>query len=250
MENPIVIAKNLTKKFNGFAAVDNISFEIKEGEIVGLLGPNGAGKTTTIQMLLGLITPTSGEIKIFGQDIAKNRQQILQRVGFASAYSAMQGKLNIYDNLLISSFLYDLPNKREKILGVLEDVDLLDCAKKKFGTFSSGQKTRAVLARALLPRPRLLLLDEPTASLDPEIAERIQDLLLKIVSKHKVTILYTSHNMAEVSKMCDRVIFLMEGKIVAQMSPEDLVKELGKKDLNEVFISLVREEGHVFKSQG
>lgn len=249
MEEPVVEVKNLTKKFDGFTAVDNISFEIKEGEILGLLGPNGAGKTTTIQMLLGLIKPTSGEIKIFGLDLAKNREQILQKIGFASAYSAMQGKLSLYENLLIYSFLYNLPNKKEKILGVLEDVDLLDEARKTFGSCSSGQKTRAILAKALLPRPRLLFLDEPTISLDPDIAERVQDLLLRIVQKHKVTVLYTSHNMAEVNKMCGRIIFLMDGKIIAQASPEELVKEMEKRDLNEVFISIVREGGHVFKSQ-
>ena len=213
------------------------------------MGPNGAGKTTTIQMLLGLIKPTNGEVRIFGMAIEKNRAEILQKVGFASAYSGMQPRLTLYENLLIYSLIYNLPEKRKKILGVLEDVDLLDMVGKKFGSCSSGQRTRAILAKALLPRPRLLLLDEPTASLDPDIAERIQDLLLRIVQKHKVTVLYTSHNMQEVNKMCQRIIFLMHGKIIAQMSPQDLVKEMGKKDLNEVFISLVREEGHVFKSQ-
>lgn len=247
---PIVEVKNLTKKFDGFTAVDDISFEVKEGEILGLLGPNGAGKTTTIQILLGLIKPTSGVIKIFGQNIAKNREEILQKIGFASAYSAMQGKLSLYENLLVYSFLYNLPNKKEKILGVLEDVGLLDEAQKKFGSCSSGQKTRAILAKALLPRPRLLFLDEPTASLDPDIVERIQDLLLRITQKYMVTMLYTSHNMTEVNKMCSRIIFLMDGKIIAQASPKELVKEMEKKDLNEVFISLVREGGHVFKSQG
>lgn len=246
---PVVEVKNLTKKFNGFTAVDNLSFEIKEGEILGLLGPNGAGKTTTIQMLLGLIKPTNGEIKIFGLDLVKNREQILQKIGFASAYTAMQGRLNLYENLLIYSFLYNLPDKKEKIMGVLEDVGLVDLTNKRFGLLSSGEKTRAIVAKALLPRPRLLFLDEPTASLDPDIAEKVQDLLLKITQKHKVTALYTSHNMAEVNKMCGRIIFLINGKIVAQASPAELVKEMEKKDLNEVFISLVRKEGHVFKGQ-
>lgn len=249
METPVVEVKNLTKKFNGFTAVENVSFEIKEGEILGLLGPNGAGKTTIIQMLLGLVKPTRGKIKIFGLDLAKNRVQILQKIGFASVYTAMPGKLNLYENLLIYSLLYNLPNKKEKIIGVLKDVGLLDLANKRFGLLSSGEKTRAILAKALLPRPRLLLLDEPTASLDPDIAERIQDLLLRITQKHKVTALYTSHNMVEVNKMCGRIIFLMDGKIVARASPQDLVKEMKKKDLNEVFISLVRKDGYVFKGQ-
>lgn len=241
MANPILSVSNLTKKFKQFTAVDNISFEIKEGEILGLLGPNGAGKTTTINMLLGLIKPTSGQIRIFDQELEQNRQKIMQKVSFASAYSALQGRLTVYENLFVYSLLYNLDDKKKKIVGVLEDTDIVDLKDEKFGSLSSGQKTRVILAKALLPRPRLLLLDEPTASLDPDIAEKVQDLILRIVDKHKVSVLYTSHNMAEVHKMCNRIIFLLKGKIIKQAKPEDLIKEMEKKNLDEVFISLVRE---------
>lgn len=242
METSIVEVKNLTKRFGEFTAVDNLSFEIKEGEILGFLGPNGAGKTTTINMLLGLVKPTLGQIKIFNLDLETHRQEIMQKVSFASAYSALQGRLTIYENLFVYSLLYSLDDKKKKILGVLEDTDIFDLKDQKFGSLSSGQKTRVILAKALLPRPRLILLDEPTASLDPDIAEKVQDLILRIVDKHKVSVLYTSHNMLEVHKMCNRIIFLLEGKIVKQAKPGDLVKEMEKKDLNEVFISLVREK--------
>lgn len=241
METSIVEVKNLTKRFGDFTAVDNLSFEIKEGEILGFLGPNGAGKTTTINMLLGLVKPTFGQIKIFNLDLETYRQEIMQKVSFASAYSALQGRLTVYENLFVYSLLYNLEDKKKKILGVLEDTDIVDLKDKKFGSLSSGQKTRVILAKALLPRPRLLLLDEPTASLDPDIAEKVQDLILRIVDKHKVSVLYTSHNMAEVHKMCNRIIFLLKGKIIKQAKPEDLIKEMEKKNLDEVFISLVRE---------
>ncbi len=242
--DPILSVSNLTKKFSSragdFTAVDNISFEINEGEVLGFLGPNGAGKTTTINMLLGLIKPTSGKIEIFSQDLENHRQEIMQKVSFASAYSALQGRLTIYENLFVYSLLYGLSEKRAKILGVLEDTDISELKDQMFGSLSSGQKTRVILAKALLPRPRLLLLDEPTASLDPDIAEKVQDLILRIVQKHKVSVLYTSHNMVEVHKMCNRIIFLLKGKIIKQSNPADLVKKMEKKDLDEVFISLVR----------
>ena len=242
--DPILSVSNLTKKFSSragdFTAVDNISFEINEGEVLGFLGPNGAGKTTTINMLLGLIKPTSGKIEIFSQDLENHRQEIMQKVSFASAYSALQGRLTIYENLFVHSLLYGLSEKRAKILGVLEDTDISELKDQMFGSLSSGQKTRVILAKALLPRPRLLLLDEPTASLDPDIAEKVQDLILRIVQKHKVSVLYTSHNMVEVHKMCNRIIFLLKGKIIKQSNPADLVKKMEKKDLDEVFISLVR----------
>lgn len=246
MKNSVVQVTNLAKKFKNFLAVDKLSFQIEEGEIVGLLGPNGAGKTTTIMMLLGLIKPTSGESKIFGLDLEKNRQEILQKTSFASAELRMQGRLTIWENLYIYSLLYNLTNKKEKIEGVLDDLEIKDLAKKKFAYLSSGQKTKAILAKALLPRPRLIILDEPTASLDPYMANQVQSLLLRIKKKFKVTMLYTSHNMAEVVKMCDRVIFLNKGRMIAQGTPLELtrkVKEsdlIDQPDLEEVFLGLIR----------
>lgn len=241
----VIAVKNLTKKFKNFTAVESLSFEIEEGEIVGLLGPNGAGKTTTIMMLLGLLKPTSGEIKIFGLDLEKKRSEIMQRTSFASAELRMQGRLSVWENLYIYSLLYNLENKKEKIAGVLEDLEIEGLAKKKFAYLSSGQKTKVILAKALLPRPRLIILDEPTASLDPYMALQVQNLLLHIKKKFKVTMLYTSHNMAEVVKMCDRVIFLNRGRIIAQGTPLELTQEakeselIEQPDLEEVFINLI-----------
>jgi len=252
----IVEVKSLTKKFptsprlrrvrSYFTAVDNISFEINEGEIVGLLGPNGAGKTTTIMTLLGLIKPTTGKIKIFGLDFEKHRQEILQKTSFASSELKMQGRLTVWDNLYIYSLIYGLENRKEKIKSVLKDLEITDLAKKRFTYLSAGQRTKAILAKALLPRPRLIILDEPTASLDPYMAMKVQDLLLHIKKKFKVTMLYTSHNMAEINKMCDRVIFLNRGKIIAQGTPLELTKKvkdsdlINQPDLEEVFIELTK----------
>lgn len=246
MAKPVVEVKNLIKKFDRLVAVDNISFKIKEGEIVGLLGPNGAGKTTTIMMLLGLIKPTSGSINIFGLDLKKHREEILQKTSFASADLRMQGRLSVWENLYIYSLIYNLKNKKEKIEGVLKDLEIEDLAQKKFAFLSSGQRTKAILAKALLPRPRLIILDEPTASLDPYMASRVQNLLLHIKKKFKVTMLCASHNMAEVTKLCDQVIFLNRGLIIAQGTPLELTKKVkdsdlvSQPDLEEVFLELLR----------
>lgn len=226
MDNSVLEVKNLVKKFKNFTAVDNISFNIKEGEIVGILGPNGAGKTTTIHMLLGLITPTSGQIHIFGKDLFKNRIDIMGKVGFGSTYTGLKWSLTVYENLMICAYLFGVGEKKEQIKRVLENVEMWDLRDKKGSKLSAGQVTRIVIARALLNRPRLLLLDEPTASLDPNIAVKIQTLLLSIRNKYKVSIVYTSHNMPEVTKMCDRVIFLSQGKIMAEDTPQNLAKKI------------------------
>ena len=247
-EKIVVEVKNLTKRFGRFVAVDDVSFEIREGEIVGLLGPNGAGKTTTIMMLLGLIKPDSGEIKILDKQMPEEREEILCRTSFASAELRMQGRLNVWQNLLVYSYLYNLENKKEKIEGVLKDLEIENLARKRFSLLSSGEKTKAILAKALLCRPRLLLLDEPTASLDPYMANRVHKLLLHIKKKFKVTMLYTSHNMAEVTKMCDRIIFLSQGKIIASGTPLEVTRKIkesalvSKPDLEEVFIRIAQHE--------
>lgn len=240
----VIETKSLTKQFKKFTAVKELSFTIEEGEIVGLLGPNGAGKTTTIMMLLGLIKPTSGEIKIFGLDLEKHRQEILQKTSFASAELRMQGSLTVNENLEVYSLIYDLKDRQEKIASVLKDLEIENLGKKKFRELSSGQRTKAILAKALLPRPRLIILDEPTSSLDPYMAGQVQNLLLHIKNKFKVTMLYTSHNMSEVVKMCDRVIFLSRGKIIASGTPLELTQQVKnsdlvrRPDLEEVFINL------------
>lgn len=251
-----LVVKNLTKKFKAskkttdgrgfFLAVDNVSFEIQEGEILGLLGPNGAGKTTTIMMILGLIKPTQGSVKVFGLDFEKHRQEILQKTSFASSELRMQGRLTVWDNLYIYSLIYGLEDPKKRIAGVLEDLEISHLAKKRFSYLSAGQRTKAILAKALLPRPRLIVLDEPTASLDPYMAIKVQKLLLHIKKKFKVTMLYTSHNMAEVNKMCDRIIFLNQGKIIAQGTALELTKKvkesdlINQPDLEQVFIELAK----------
>lgn len=235
MESVVVKVSNLTKRFNNFVAVNDVSFEIGRGEIVGLLGPNGAGKTTTINMLIGLTKRTSGDIKIFGMDIEDKRSEILKRANYASTYSHFQSLLSVYENLLVYSYLFEIPDKKKRILDVLEDVEIINFKDKKFGSLSSGEATRVVLAKSLLNKPELMLLDEPTASLDPDITEKVQDLLLRVKNKYKVAILYTSHNMSEVSKMCDRIVFLKQGKIIASDTPFNLTKKIERCQLSLVF---------------
>ena len=216
--------ENLTKDFNGFLAVDNISFQMEKGEILGFLGSNGAGKTTTIMMLLGLIKPTKGEIKIFGLDFWPNREKILNMVNFSSAYTFLQGRLTVFENLYVFANLYGISRPYQKIKTLLANLDLSDLRNQPTESLSSGEATRLNLCKALINDPRLLFLDEPTASLDPDIAQKIRELLLKIRSERNISIFYTSHNMEEITQMCDRVIFLDRGKIVASDTPLNLTK--------------------------
>ncbi len=231
MVQNILEVKNLTKNFSGFTAVDHISLSIKEGEIVGLLGPNGAGKTTTIQMLLGLITPTTGSIKYFGQEFSSHRESILSRINFSSAYSHVQGRLTVVQNLTIYAGLYGIADQKKRINELLELMEISEFANQLVWKLSSGQQTRVNLGKALLNRPRLLLMDEPTASLDPEIANKTIELVQHLQKKERVAILYTSHDMEEVEKICDRVIFLNHGKIVAEDTPLGLTKRVGDSRL-------------------
>lgn len=227
----VVSVKNLTKKFGEFCAVDDISFEIKEGEIIGLLGPNGAGKTTTISMLLGLTIPTTGKIRILNEDVVKNRSKVAKEINFASAYSSLQGRITVKENLIVFAHLYEIPDPLTRINEVLERLEITEIKDKQFQDLSAGQKTRVILAKALINHPKILFLDEPTASLDPDISEKIQDFFLDIRNKFSTTILYTSHDMQEVAKMCDRIIFLSHGKIVAEDTPFNLTKKIKKSSL-------------------
>ncbi|HCM37458.1 TPA: ABC transporter ATP-binding protein [Patescibacteria group bacterium] len=227
MDKPILEVENLAKIFGDFKAVNNISFTVREGEIVGLLGPNGAGKTTTIQMLLGIMTQTSGTVSYFGKEFTQHREEILSKINFASAYSHLQSRITVRQNLTIMAGLYDIrdPNKRiDELLDLLEVRDLVD---KLYWHLSSGQKTRVVLVKALLNKPRLILMDEPTASLDPEIAQKVVELIRTLRQKENVAILYTSHNMAEVEELCDRVMIMDKGRIVAEDTPLELTKKIG-----------------------
>lgn len=222
--------------------MDGISFGVEEGTITGLLGPNGAGKTTTIQMLLDTLTPTSGEVKIFGRSYKNSREFILSHLNFSSPYVSMPGQLRVWENLYTFARLYnvrDIKKKVDKLMAIFDAESLLP---KLTSDLSTGQMTRISLVKSLINDPRLLLLDEPTSSLDPDMADRIRKALLKIKKERGLTVLYTSHNMAEVEEMCDRVIFLQAGKIKDEGTPEELVKKYGREDLNDLFLAIARNE--------
>jgi ABC-2 type transport system ATP-binding protein len=231
----------LTKKFDGFTAVDDISFTIEEAKITGLLGPNGAGKTTTIYMLLGLITPTAGSIRIFGQDIRTHRQAILSRMNFSSAYVSLPSNLKVRENLLFFSYLYNVTDWERRADYLLERFELQDIKNKKAGELSSGQLTRLNLIKALLNSPRFLCLDEPTASLDPISARIVRRQLQEISRKDGVTIFYTSHNMREVEEICDEVIFLHRGRIKMRTTPQNIMSSLKQSTMEDAFVELTRE---------
>lgn len=222
----VLQVKNLTKKFGKFTAVNNISFNLKEGEILGLLGPNGAGKTTTIQMLLAVLTPTSGEIIYFGKNLKNYREKILEQVNFSSTYVQLPWRLTVKENLHFFSYFYQINNRKDRINKIINTFRLEKLANKSIHQLSAGQITRVNLAKAFINFPKVLLLDEPTASLDPEVASYIREFLLNERKKFNVSIIITSHNMAEVEEVCDRVIFINYGKIVADDTPGHLAKTI------------------------
>lgn len=222
----ILEAKNLTKKFGAFTAVDNISFTLAEGEILGILGPNGAGKTTTLQMLLGLTTATSGKIKYFGQDFTQHRSEILEQVNFSSAYTKLPWLLTVRENLTWASYLYDVKNRKSRVDKIVKIFQLADILDQEVMSLSAGQTTRLNIAKAFINFPKVLLLDEPTASLDPEVAAYIREFLTNQRQEFQVSIIITSHNMAEVEELCDRVIFINHGKIIADDTPENLARTI------------------------
>jgi len=238
--NPIVEVKGLTKIFNSLKAVDNISFEMYPGEILGLLGPNGAGKTTTLQMLLALTTPTSGDIKIFGLDLQYHREKILQSVNFSSSYVAMPYSLTVMENLMVFARLYNVKNPQSKILELLKDFESEYLKDRAVRNLSSGQITRVCLIKALLSDPKILFLDEPTASLDPDISDKTRRLLKKIKKEKDISILYSSHNMKEMEEMSDRIIFLDKGRIIAKGRPEEVRAQFKGASLEDVFLKIAR----------
>lgn len=240
--NPIIEVKNLAKTFGKVPAVKGISFNVYEGEICGLLGPNGAGKTTTIQMLLDIIAPTSGDIKIFGLDSKHHREEVLGRMNFSSPYVSLPSNLKVIENLKTFARLYGVKNVDERIAELADYFEIRDLLPKMTSSLSTGQLTRVNLTKALLNDPKLLLLDEPTASLDPDIADRTRQMFLKIQKEKGIAILYTSHNMAEVEEICDRVIFINHGEIQAEGTPDELIAKYGKSDLNDVFLHMARFE--------
>lgn len=223
---PVLEVQNLRKVYRDTVAVDNISFTLEHGEIVGFLGPNGAGKTTTIHMLLGITLPNGGTIRYFGKDLNTHRSECLQRMNAASAFNTLLGRITVRENLLVFAELYRVKDPRRKIEDLLERFEMTAFASTLYWNLSSGQRTRVNLVKSLLNDPEILLMDEPTASLDPDIADKTLSLIEELKKERNLSILYTSHNMAEITRLCDRVIFLDHGKIVAQDTPVNLTKRI------------------------
>jgi len=241
MKNSIEVI-NLSKSYKTKKAVNNISFKIDENEIVGLLGPNGCGKTTTIGMILGLLKPTSGQVLINGKNIENNKISILHKMNFISPYIELPKKLTVKQNLIVYGKLYNIKNLNERINFLSEKLRLGDLLDKITGELSSGQKNRVSLAKALINDPTVLLLDEPTAALDPETADFIRTFLEKHKEEKKISVLLASHNMDEVKRLCNSVMMMKDGNIVDSGTPEDLIKKYGQKNLEEVFLEIVRKD--------
>lgn len=232
---------NLTKRYNSFQAVDDISFTIRPGEVVGLLGPNGAGKTTTINIILGLLDPTGGTVQIVGLDAKNNRPAINQNLNFSAVYSHLPSNLSVYQNLYIFGMLYGVKNLKLRIEDLLQEFDLEKFRNKKSGLLSSGETSRLTLAKAIINKPCLLLLDEPTASLDPHISMSVREKIKEYANHCNAGVLWTSHNMNEIEEVCDKVLFLSHGKILLSGNPKTMPAEYGKKSLEELFITVARE---------
>ncbi len=227
LSEEVLRVDQLTKKYKDFQAVDGISFSLKRGEVLGLLGPNGAGKTTTIQMLLGLTVPTSGSISYFGLDFEREREACLARINFASAYAQMNSHMTVWQNLRIFAGFYNVVDHSKRIGELTDLLDLGSLLQKQFWHLSSGQQTKVILAKSLLNKPELLLMDEPTASLDPDVVDQIIKLVLNLKQTENTAFLFTSHNMEEVTRVCDRVMFLQHGKIVVEDTPLELTRLAG-----------------------
>ena len=232
---------NLTKQFGKVWAVKNISFKINKGKIIGLLGPNGSGKTTTLGMMLGLIKPTSGSIIINHKNIENNRTSLLEKMNFISPYIELPKKLTVEENLKVYGRMYGVNNLQDKISDLMKQLNLSDFKKRKTGELSSGQKNRVSLAKALINDPEILLLDEPTASLDPDVGDYIRTYIENFASKEGKTILLASHNMNEVERLCHEVMMMKNGKIIDKGTSNDLINKHGRKNLEEVFLKIARE---------
>lgn len=232
MQNFVLEVDNLTKKFTSktgdFTAVNNLSFSITHGEILGLLGPNGAGKTTTIQMLLGVLIPTTGTIKYFGKEFGEHKEELLQEINFASTYISLPWQFTIVEILEVFARLYNVKNRDKRIDKLLSAFEIDHLKNKNYYQLSAGEKTRVILAKAFLNFPKLILLDEPTASLDPEIAVKVREFLRREKQEYNVSMLFTSHNMPEVEEMCDRVIILNHGRTIEEDTPENLAKKISE----------------------
>jgi ABC-2 type transport system ATP-binding protein len=240
MGNRVIEVSHLTKSFDGTVAVNDVSFSVEEGEILGLLGPNGAGKTTLIQMMLGLVTPTAGEIRILGLDLKTDDEAILSQVNFSSTYVSLPTSLTIRENLTVFSRLYGVRNPEARIDSLLEIFEIKRLKNSLTRNLSSGQLTRLSLIKSLLNDPKILFLDEPTASLDPDIADKTRTLLKSIRDQNRLTLLYTSHNMKEMEEISDRIVFLHQGKILATGTPSEILDLFREKNLEDVFLKVAR----------
>ncbi len=233
--------KNLIKKFNSTIAVNNISFEIEKNKTLGLLGPNGCGKTTSIGIMLGLITPTSGEVLINGISLnSNNRIELLSLMNFASPYIELPKKLTVEQNLEVYARLYGVKNIKDRISEMIEDLNLQKFLYKKTGELSSGQKNRVSLAKSLINKPKLLFLDEPTASLDPDIGDFVREYIEKYKKNNELTILLASHNMREVERLCNKIIMMKKGRIVDSGTCHELISKHGRKNLEDTFLKIAR----------
>ena len=240
---PAIEVDRLTKVYRGLTAVDGISFSIRPGSITGILGGNGAGKTTTIGMILGLILPTSGTIRLLGHDLASDRHAILHRINFESPYVALPNRLTVRQNLRVFARLYGVTDVPRRIAELADELDLGAFLDREAGKISAGQKTRVALAKAMINEPEVLLLDEPTASLDPDTGDWIRTRLAAYSRRRGATILLASHNMPEVERLCDDVIMMKEGRIVDRAPPQDLIAKYGRTTLEDVFLDVARGTG-------
>jgi ABC-2 type transport system ATP-binding protein len=240
MAPSILHVSHLTKSFGAVTSVDDVSFSLDEGEILGLLGVNGAGKTTVINMLLGIITPTSGTLEIFGRDLARHRVETLRKMNFCSTYTQLPGNLRVSQNLKVFGMLYQVPQLSKRIDELLAMLEISHLRERVSGHLSAGESTRLNLCKALLNRPKLLLLDEPTASLDPDIADKVRKVVRRIREEEGTSIVYTSHNMRDVEEICDRIVFMHQGKLLFVGTSAEILAKSQEKTLEDVFIRIAR----------
>jgi ABC-2 type transport system ATP-binding protein len=240
MSDAVIIVRDLVKRFGDVVAVAGVSFEVRAGAVTGLLGGNGAGKTTTIGMMLGLVLPTSGQIEILGHDIGQHRFDALPMMNFSSPYVDLPHRLSVAENLRVYAHLYGLREVEARIGRLAGDLDIDDLLGRQTGSLSAGQKTRVALAKALINEPEVLLLDVPTASLDPDTADWVRRYLAQYQQRTGAAILLSSHNMQEVERLCDEVLMLRRGKIVDAGTPDDLIRRYGRSDMEEVFLDIAR----------
>ena len=240
MSEPVILVENLVKRYGATPAVDGISFAVESGVTTALLGGNGAGKTTTLSILLGLLLPTSGSVRIFNEDVLRHRYRVLPRMNFSSPYVDLPHRLTVRQNLVVYARLYGLPQRNERIAALAQDLQIEALLERPAGKLSSGQKTRVALAKALLNEPELLLLDEPTVSLDPDTGDWVRGYLEDYRARSGATILLASHNMAEVERLCSEVLMMRAGRIVDRGSPDALIERYGRTNLEEVFLHIAR----------